>query len=400
MWGGVGRALADDTAYCYSMLNDTTYYINASDSSSTYSAFQSVYPSATGSSLYLCYPAGATLFSGDYITITAEDASLVHLSGYNRSYYGDDSSTFSGCGYAVLGTSISSNTLSTEYAIDSVKQIIYTSSSDNAWQSIISVTPTTAGALGFKAAHTSSRMVGLYDLTAKEWLGVESDKSTAPYITGEAKANHQYLIVGDGPGHYLYAITFVPQSTIQRTIAGGYATFSATSNVTKPEGVTAYTGKYNATNKSVTLTEYTGSVLPKNTGFILAGNDGDIELSVTTDEAGEEVPSDNELIATGDDGYTAGSNTYGLFTDGLFYKATEGTTVGANRAVLNITTETTTEAIAMTITDGEDSSETTGISSVERATATADVYHNLQGMRVSHPTQGLYIVNGKKVLIK
>ena len=29
-----------------------------------------------------------------------------------------------------------------------------------------------------------------------------------------------------------------------------------------------------------------------------------------------------------------------------------------------------------------------------------NVYYNLQGVRVAQPTKGLYIVNGKKVMIK
>ena len=30
----------------------------------------------------------------------------------------------------------------------------------------------------------------------------------------------------------------------------------------------------------------------------------------------------------------------------------------------------------------------------------SEVYYNLQGQRVLYPTKGLYIVNGKKVIIK
>ena len=43
---------------------------------------------------------------------------------------------------------------------------------------------------------------------------------------------------------------------------------------------------------------------------------------------------------------------------------------------------------------------TTGISTVTAPSATTDRYYDLQGRAVPHPTKGLYIVNGKKVLVK
>jgi hypothetical protein len=45
-------------------------------------------------------------------------------------------------------------------------------------------------------------------------------------------------------------------------------------------------------------------------------------------------------------------------------------------------------------------SETTGISNVNRETINNNRYFNLSGQRVAQPTKGLYIVNGKKVIIK
>ena len=44
--------------------------------------------------------------------------------------------------------------------------------------------------------------------------------------------------------------------------------------------------------------------------------------------------------------------------------------------------------------------ETTGIQSVDSGQLTVDSYFNLAGQRVVQPTKGLYIVNGKKVVIK
>lgn len=46
--------------------------------------------------------------------------------------------------------------------------------------------------------------------------------------------------------------------------------------------------------------------------------------------------------------------------------------------------------------------EVTDVNSVKNAFKTTkdNAYYNLQGMKVSNPTKGLYILNGKKVIIK
>ena len=44
--------------------------------------------------------------------------------------------------------------------------------------------------------------------------------------------------------------------------------------------------------------------------------------------------------------------------------------------------------------------ETTGIENVNRETINNNRYFNLNGQRVAQPTKGLYIVNGKKVIVK
>ena len=44
--------------------------------------------------------------------------------------------------------------------------------------------------------------------------------------------------------------------------------------------------------------------------------------------------------------------------------------------------------------------ETTGINMVNGEEAKVNGFYNLQGQRVAAPAKGLYIVNGKKVIIK
>ena len=41
-----------------------------------------------------------------------------------------------------------------------------------------------------------------------------------------------------------------------------------------------------------------------------------------------------------------------------------------------------------------------GISTIEQNANGRMDFYNLQGMQVAHPTKGIYIVNGKKVIIR
>ena len=91
----------------------------------------------------------------------------------------------------------------------------------------------------------------------------------------------------------------------------------------------------------------------------------------------------------------------GLFVSGdKFWYSTGQTAVKAFRcwfdlgAVLNKETDFSAPAYFVF----EDN--TTGIGDVKRETITDDRYYNLSGQRVENPTKGLYIKNGKKVVVK
>ncbi|MBQ9641501.1 MAG: chitobiase/beta-hexosaminidase C-terminal domain-containing protein [Bacteroidaceae bacterium] len=71
--------------------------------------------------------------------------------------------------------------------------------------------------------------------------------------------------------------------------------------------------------------------------------------------------------------------------------------VGAYRAYIDLSSVATGEAKGRVIyAEGNDA---TGIQSIE-GKAAQDVYYNLNGQRVVQPVKGIYIVNGKKVLVK
>lgn len=82
-----------------------------------------------------------------------------------------------------------------------------------------------------------------------------------------------------------------------------------------------------------------------------------------------------------------------------FYFA-NGQTVAANRAYLHIATSLAPDAAdaRMSLVFADD--ETNGINTVESKKTENGAYYNLNGQRVSKPAKGLFIQNGKKVIVK
>lgn len=166
----------------------------------------------------------------------------------------------------------------------------------------------------------------------------------------------------------------------------GYKTLVSTVNFTTPEGVTAYIVTAR-TEEKVTLTAI--DEVPAGEPVILEGS-GEVTLTVI-DEA--EAVTGN-LLQISDE--TTGTGVFVLAKPSGkevgFYRWTGGM-LGAGRVYL--------PAIAgsrsfLPFSFGE----VTEINSVNHETTTNNSYFDLQGRHVAQPTKGLYIVNGKKVIIK
>ena len=76
----------------------------------------------------------------------------------------------------------------------------------------------------------------------------------------------------------------------------------------------------------------------------------------------------------------------------------DGVTVGQYRGYLDLSDLEATSARGLNFISLE--GETTGIDAVKQEVKANEVFFNLAGQRVAQPTKGLYIVNGKKVIIK
>ncbi len=107
------------------------------------------------------------------------------------------------------------------------------------------------------------------------------------------------------------------------------------------------------------------------------------------------VVEDTQVIGDGSTLYAL-SKQYGEFRK----IKTTGTTIPYFKAYIKLPAAFTQAKNVVFLFDDEADGTTTGIESVETHDGEESVYYNLNGMRVDNPTKGVYIRNGKKVIIK
>ena len=205
---------------------------------------------------------------------------------------------------------------------------------------------------------------------------------------------------------------FVPAEPSDPTVEGTTVTLNTTANMdgwrsynnntAKKYTVSANTKVYYASatgENKVTLAEIDGGV-PANTAVILHKTDAAgaaAEIVLTETDASITAPGAANKLAVS----TAGQNLGKVYR--LGYKASDGvgfytyTTTSAPAGIIYVSSVSSANFLGLDFEDGE----TTGVASVEKAQTTTDrEFYNLAGQRVAQPTKGLYIVNGKKVLVK
>ena len=196
------------------------------------------------------------------------------------------------------------------------------------------------------------------------------------------------------PDIYSNYCTTIPTSIDITVSAAGYKAYNTVmaTDFTKTEGlkafaVTAYS------DASVTLNEVEAA--PAGTPLVLKANGGDYTLY-----AAEETPAAPANLLKVSNGTVKGngSTIYALanVNGPGFYVVQEGLTIPTN--YIEIPTGSNAPALSFDFGEG-----TTGIRSIENGQLTIDnVYYDLSGRKLNAmPTQkGVYIVNGKKVVIK
>jgi hypothetical protein len=167
----------------------------------------------------------------------------------------------------------------------------------------------------------------------------------------------------------------------------GWRTLVTTVPAMLPEGLTAY--MVTAVGEKATLTKV--EPVLDNTPVLIKGNPGNYTL--TAIEAEVAYDTSKNLLQISDDQTADGVFVLACKNDKVgFYKWTGGS-LGAGRVYLPAT------ASARDFI-GFDFEETTGIVAVGRDSSRQTTVYNLSGQKVAAPQKGLYIVNGKKVIIK
>lgn len=152
----------------------------------------------------------------------------------------------------------------------------------------------------------------------------------------------------------------------------------------------------------VTLTPI--NQVPAYTGIIVKGEPGPYEIPVIDKIDGLGT---NYLKAVGDWDGTITASTDAIyhysFTETAtptFSLVTQNTEILAHKAYLETPTDITPETGSIELVFTDDTS--TGINEIETEVQESgdNSYYNLQGMRVEHPTKGIYIHKGKKIIIR
>ena len=208
-------------------------------------------------------------------------------------------------------------------------------------------------------------------------------------------------------GYRINYFTLTKIASVSSTLGtNGYGTFAspyALDLANLPAGLTAYKAAVSGT--TVTFTPVTEAV-QANTGLLLKG-DASETYSIPVTISGADISGTNEFMVNtagtvfNAEDVDADSYYFGLIKNTLTFGVFDPTAVAipADKAYLKVLKTSIDESPsrALTIKFGD---EETGIKSVQGSGVTVNGYYNLSGQRVSQPTKGLYIVNGKKVIIK
>ena len=225
------------------------------------------------------------------------------------------------------------------------------------------------------------------DLSSEELPFSDGDAVTKTFLFPEGKSGT--LTVQFGGNQVQAVIVFKTGIPVTITDAG-YATVTPRAKVGATTGVTPNIVTVSGT--TATLTPI--SVIPADEAVVLSGEAGTYYLPITDADASD--VTDNQLKSSSSP-VTADGTQYVLAKgdNGVgFYKATADTEIAADKGYL--ISPLGAPFFIFGIEGG-----TTGIDAVQGSAFTVNgEYYNLAGQRVAQPTKGLYIVNGKKVVVK
>ena len=176
-----------------------------------------------------------------------------------------------------------------------------------------------------------------------------------------------------------------------------YATYATNYNVVVPEsGFKVYIVKVSDDGNTAKNTEVAaGTVIPAGTGILVSAEKGSHELTVTSTKG--TALTDNDLVPATSNVTSDGSTYYALALNGGkvgFALVGHNVAIPSGKAYLKINNTSGAKFISM---DGD----LTVVDGVKAKQNNANgAYYTLQGVKTAKPTKGMYIHNGKKVVVK
>ena len=184
-------------------------------------------------------------------------------------------------------------------------------------------------------------------------------------------------------------------------LEGAYWTtfYSDIANYQAPEGTHVY--KVSLNDTKITMTEIEDRIVNMGQGVVLKNpTEGNLSMTKVDYESSDDY-SDNNLVGTSTTiTNPAPGNVYVLNyknTKGLaFYKLSSNGTIKANRAYLLVPSGSSVSAQEFFAFDAT----VTGVDNINAQDSEEEKVYDLQGRRIAKPAKGVYIVNGKKVIMK
>lgn len=216
--------------------------------------------------------------------------------------------------------------------------------------------------------------------------------STSTTFVFDAEQNYAYVgMVPSGAVYIDYIVVEWDEDVVPMTVTdAGWASFSSAAALDfTGTGVTAYIAKAKD-DTNVTLTEITK--VPANTGIVVSADAGSYAIPLLSGDADETT---GNLLKPWLTAGTPTEATYYTLAAGPSFKLSTGGVLAAGKAYL-VLSGSSAPQLSVEFGGG-----TTGIDEVRsRMEGVREGVFDLQGRRVENPTKGIYIVNGKKVIIK
>ena len=215
-------------------------------------------------------------------------------------------------------------------------------------------------------------------------------------------ATIQFKLGGDASQARLYVEVYGTTSATTESVtpAKTYTTYVPTHNLdfTSTDKLTAYIATAADADK-VTLTSV--DKVPAGTPLVLKATETGSAIGVTVAASTDDVSSN--LLRVGD-GKTAigGSGKWDyILSDGKFYHASAGV-LPAGKCYLHLDADPGASAPELNIVFGDENGDdiSTAIENIKANDAQGGEVYNLNGQRIAQPSKGLYIVNGRKVIVK